>query len=52
MFGEKKYQKALAVCQEYLGRLEELKVPFPHRNYELAAVALCRLKIFYIKTSL
>jgi hypothetical protein len=41
LFGEEKYQKALSVCQDYLCRLEDLKVPFPHRNYEIAAVALC-----------
>lgn len=41
LFGEAKYTKALGVCQEYLCKLEELKVPFPHRNYELAAIALC-----------
>ena len=38
---EEKYQKALSVCQEYLCRLEELQLPFPHRNYEIAAIALC-----------
>ena len=41
LFEEGKTDKALKCCQDYLGKLEELRLPFPHRNYELAAVALC-----------
>ena len=41
LFTEGKVQKALKCCQDYLGKLEELKITFPHRNYEVAAIALC-----------
>lgn len=41
LFNEGKIEKALSACQEYLGRLEELEIRYPHLNYELAAVALC-----------
>ena len=41
LFEEGKTDKALKSCQDYLGKLEELKLNFPHRNYELAAIALC-----------
>ena len=41
LFEEGKTDKALKSCQDYLGKMEELKLPFPHRNYELAAIALC-----------
>ena len=41
LFTEGKVQKALKCCQDYLGKLEELKITFPHRNYEVASIALC-----------
>ena len=41
LFEEGKIDKALKSCQEYLGKMEDLKLKFPHRNYELAAIALC-----------
>jgi len=41
LFEEEKYQKAVLSCQEYLTKMEDLGVPFPHRNYEISAIALC-----------
>ena len=41
LFEKGKVQKALKCCQEYLGKMEELNIPFPHRNYEISAIALC-----------
>ena len=40
-FDEGKLEKALEICREYLNRLDELKVKYPHRNYEIATIALC-----------
>lgn len=41
LFQEGKYGKALNVCQEYIRKLTTLGVPAPHRNYEIAVIALC-----------
>ena len=40
-FEEGKLEKSFEVCREYLNRLDELKVAYPHRNYEIATIALC-----------
>ena len=40
-FDEGKLEKSFEVCREYLNRLDELKVKYPHRNYEIATIALC-----------
>ncbi len=34
-------RKALRSCRDYLGRLHDLGVGYPHKNHEVAAVALC-----------
>ena len=40
-FEEGKLEKSLDVVRDYLNRLDELKVDYPHRNYEIATIALC-----------
>lgn len=40
-FEEGKLEKALKLCQDYLNKMEALGVRFPHRNYEIAGMALC-----------
>ena len=40
-FEEGKLEKSLDVVRDYLNRLDELKVEYPHRNYEIATIALC-----------
>lgn len=41
LFESGKTKEALRVCQDYLVKLEDLGLAFPHRNYEVAAMALC-----------
>ena len=41
LFEEGKVKKALGICEEYLDKLEALEVKYPHRNYEIATIALC-----------
>ncbi len=41
LFDEGKIPQSLRCCQDYLTRLVELKLPFPHRNHEIAGLALC-----------
>ncbi len=41
LFEEGKLSKALQCCEDYLRRLEELGVRYPHRNYEVASLAMC-----------
>jgi len=39
-FREHKFEKASTFCIEYLKKMDEMKVIAPHRNYEIASMAL------------
>ena len=39
-FRELKFDEALCHCEEYLAKLAEMKVTVPHKNYEIASMAL------------
>jgi len=39
-FREHKFEKASSFCVEYLKKMDELKIIAPHRNYEIASMAL------------
>lgn len=39
-FREHKFEKALTFCVEYLKKMDEMKIIAPHRNYEIASMAL------------
>ena len=39
-FREHKLDSATANCVEYLRRLDEMRIGVPHRNYEIASMAL------------
>ena len=39
-FRELKFSAARGFCVEYLRKLDDLKILMPHRNYEIASMAL------------
>ena len=39
-FRELKFDDSLGHCVEYLDRLAEMRIPVPHKNYEIASMAL------------
>jgi len=39
-FREHKFEKASTFCVEYLKKMDEMKIIAPHRNYEIASMAL------------
>ena len=39
-FRELKFEDALSHCVEYLDKLAEMRVMVPHKNYEIASMAL------------
>ena len=39
-FRELKFEDALSHCVEYLDKLAEMRVLVPHKNYEIASMAL------------
>jgi len=39
-FREQKFDVARGWCVEYLKKLDEMKILMPHRNYEIASMAL------------
>ena len=39
-FKEQKFDAATKNCVDYLKKLDEMKILFPHRNYEIASMAL------------
>ena len=39
-FRELKFEEALSHCVEYLDKLAEMRVLVPHKNYEIASMAL------------
>jgi len=39
-FKELKFDEAQKHCSEYLRKLDEMKIMMPHRNYEIASMAL------------
>ena len=41
LYTEGRIEKALDICRDYLNRLDELRVEYPHRNYEVATIAIC-----------
>ena len=39
-FKEQKFDRATSFCVDYIEKLDEMKVGIPHRNYEIASMAL------------
>ena len=40
LFSKGCLEEAMDRCRDYIGKLEQSNIPYPHRNYEIGAIAM------------